>query len=220
MEAAVRFERSRGPDSRRIESGIGDTYVSALRVAAIYIGLDKPDPAVDWIEKAWQERDDDLVWLKRDPVYDPVRAHRRFQALLNVSGCLKARFSPWNPRWRPLLYDSGGGEVAIGSGGLTVLMLAAPDLEKMKLLIRRGADANERANNRYSPLLVAAQYSGSSAAMNLLLDHGATVRLPKGQGSPLFNAFPIFLAGFAGNAEIIPATESLLGFQLDAELFL
>jgi ankyrin repeat protein len=39
--------------------------------------------------------------------------------------------------------------------------------------------------------------------MNLLLDHGAKVRLPKGQGSPLFNAFPIMLAAFSGNSEII-----------------
>jgi ankyrin repeat protein len=29
------------------------------------------------------------------------------------------------------------------------------------------------------------------------------VRLPKGQGAPLFNAFPIFLAAFSGNSEII-----------------
>jgi ankyrin repeat protein len=40
--------------------------------------------------------------------------------------------------------------------------------------------------------------------MNLLLDRGAAVRLPKGQGAPLFNAFPIFLAAIAGNTEIIP----------------
>jgi ankyrin repeat protein len=39
--------------------------------------------------------------------------------------------------------------------------------------------------------------------MNLLLDHGASVRLPKGQGAPLFNAQPILLAAFAGNAGIL-----------------
>jgi len=89
------------------------------------------------------------------------------------------------------------------AGGLTPLMLAAPDVEKMKLLIDRGADVNLRASNRYSALMVAAQYPGSTAAMNLLLDHGATVRLPKGQGAPLFNAFPVFLAAFSGNADII-----------------
>jgi ankyrin repeat protein len=89
------------------------------------------------------------------------------------------------------------------SGGTTALMMAAPDVDKMKLLLDRGAKADARAKNRYSALLVAANYPGSSAAMNLLLDHGATVRLPKGQGAPLFNAHPVILAAFAGNSDII-----------------
>jgi ankyrin repeat protein len=92
---------------------------------------------------------------------------------------------------------------ATKSGGTTALMLAAPDLEKMKLLIDRGANADARAKNRYSALLVTANYPGASAAINLLLDHGAKVRLPKGQGAPLFNASPTLLAAFAGNAEIL-----------------
>jgi len=92
---------------------------------------------------------------------------------------------------------------ATKAGGVTALMLAAPDVEKMKLLIDRGANADARSKNRFSALLVAAQYPGSSAAMNLLLDHGAKVRLPKGQGAPLFNAFPIMLAAFSGNSESI-----------------
>jgi ankyrin repeat protein len=92
---------------------------------------------------------------------------------------------------------------ATKAGGVTALMLAAPDLEKMKLLIDRGANADARAKDRYSALLVAAQYPGSVPAMNLLLDHGAKVRMPKGQGAPLFNAFPIMLAAFSGNSEII-----------------
>lgn len=89
------------------------------------------------------------------------------------------------------------------AGGVTALMLAPPDVEKMKLLIDRGAKADGRAKNRYSPLPVAAQYPGSSVAMNLLLDHGAKVRPPKGQGAPMFNAFPIILAAFSGNAGMI-----------------
>jgi len=92
---------------------------------------------------------------------------------------------------------------ATKSGGTTALMLAAPDIDKMKLLIERGANADARATNRYSALLVTANYPGSGAAMNLLLDHGARVRLPKGQGAALFNANPIFLAAFAGNAGIV-----------------
>ncbi len=93
---------------------------------------------------------------------------------------------------------------ATKAGGVTVLMLAAPDAEKIKLLIDRGANVEARSKSKYSALLVTAQYPNSLAAMNLLLDHGARVRLPKGQGAPLFNAFPAFLAAFSGNSDIIP----------------
>ncbi|MGD0667680.1 MAG: ankyrin repeat domain-containing protein [Bryobacteraceae bacterium] len=102
------------------------------------------------------------------------------------------------------LLDGGfDANTATKSGGTTALMLAAPDIGKMKLLLDHGANADARAGNRYSALLVAANYPGSSAAMNLLLDHGATVRLPKGQGAPLFNAHAMLLAAFAGNAGMV-----------------
>lgn len=106
---------------------------------------------------------------------------------------------------------------ATKEGGVTALMLAAPDAGKMKLLLDRGANAETRAKNRYSALLVAAQYPGSSAAMNLLLDHGAKVRLPQGQGAPLFNASPLFLATFAGNAEIVARLHKE-GDRVDAKM--
>ena len=92
---------------------------------------------------------------------------------------------------------------ATKGGGVTALMLVAPDVEKTQLLIDRGANADARSKNKYSALLVTAQYPASSSAMNLLLDHGAKVRLPKGHGAPMFNAFPTFLAAFSGNVDII-----------------
>jgi ankyrin repeat protein len=53
--------------------------------------------------------------------------------------------------------------------------------------------------------MVAAQYGESStAALNLLLDHGAEVRLAEGQKPPMFNASPFFLAAYSGNIEILP----------------
>jgi hypothetical protein len=39
--------------------------------------------------------------------------------------------------------------------------------------------------------MVAAQYGNSTAAIRLLLDHGAQVRVPEGK-SALFNANPMF----------------------------
>ena len=92
---------------------------------------------------------------------------------------------------------------ATPSGGTTLLMAAAPDAEKMRLLLDRGADVNARAQSRFSALMVAAQYQDSTAAITLLLDRGAEVGPPAEGGAPVFNANPFFLASYAGNAAIL-----------------
>ena len=92
---------------------------------------------------------------------------------------------------------------ATKSGGTTALMMAAPDADKMKLLIDRGADVNKRSETKYSALMVAAQYgTHSTPAIRLLLAHGADAS--QSQGKPLFNADPLFLAAYGGNAEVLP----------------
>jgi len=92
---------------------------------------------------------------------------------------------------------------ATKSGGTTALMMAAPDAEKMKLLIDRGANVNARSETKYSALMVAAQYgTHSTPAIRLLLAHGADGS--QSQGKPLFNADPLFLAAYGGNADVLP----------------
>src|SRR5499427_8478844 len=92
---------------------------------------------------------------------------------------------------------------ATKSGGTTALMMAAPDAEKMKLLIDRGANVNARSETKYTALMVATQYgTHSTAAVRLLLAHGADAG--QSQGKPLFNADPLFLAAYGGNAEVLP----------------
>ena len=76
---------------------------------------------------------------------------------------------------------------------------------------------NARSKTRYNALLVAAQYRNSSPAIRLLLDRGAEVLPPKGQGTPLFSARPLFLAAYAGNAEILPALKKA-GDKVDARM--
>jgi ankyrin repeat protein len=99
------------------------------------------------------------------------------------------------------LLDSGlNPNAATKSGGTTALMMAAPDVEKMRLLIARGADVNARARSRFSALMVAAQYQEGDAAINLLLDRGAQVA-PPSDGAPVFSGNPFVLASYAGNAK-------------------
>jgi ankyrin repeat protein len=89
------------------------------------------------------------------------------------------------------------------SGGTTLLMLAQPDIEKTKLLLDRGAHVNGRSKSKYSALLLACLYPGASPTVRTLLDRGAAMRLPKGAGSPLYNASPLMFATFGGNADLI-----------------
>jgi ankyrin repeat protein len=105
---------------------------------------------------------------------------------------------------RGLLDNGLDANWATKSGGTTALMMAMPDIEKAKLLIARGANINARAKTKYSALMVAAQYPGSSPVMRLLMDNGAAVQVPKGAGAPLFNASPLVLASAAGNSDILP----------------
>jgi ankyrin repeat protein len=88
-------------------------------------------------------------------------------------------------------------------GGTTALMMAAPDAEKMALLLDRGANVNARSETKYTALMVAAQYGiHSTPAIRLLLSRGADAG--QSQGKPLFNADPLFLAAYSGNAEVLP----------------
>ena len=57
-------------------------YVPAYFVATTYLALGEKDKTFAWLEKAWEERDIRLAWVKVDPAFDPVRSDRRFQDLL------------------------------------------------------------------------------------------------------------------------------------------
>jgi TolB-like protein/DNA-binding winged helix-turn-helix (wHTH) protein/Tfp pilus assembly protein PilF len=53
-------------------------------LAAVEIGLGNWNAALGWLEKEYQQRDDDgLLGLKVNPIFDPLRAEPRFQELLH-----------------------------------------------------------------------------------------------------------------------------------------
>jgi serine/threonine-protein kinase len=61
-------------------------YVPAFYVALIAVGLGDTATALDWLEKAYQERDFYLIYLKVDPRLDPLRGEARFTDLLRRIG--------------------------------------------------------------------------------------------------------------------------------------
>jgi TolB-like protein/DNA-binding winged helix-turn-helix (wHTH) protein len=58
-----------------------EQYVSPFYVALIFTGLREDDKALDWLDKAYQDRSNPLIFLKVDPELDPLRSNPRFQDL-------------------------------------------------------------------------------------------------------------------------------------------
>jgi TolB-like protein/Flp pilus assembly protein TadD len=58
-------------------------HVSASAIARILLGLGEKENALEWLERAYQEKDLSLVWLRHFWIYDPLRSDPRFQDLLH-----------------------------------------------------------------------------------------------------------------------------------------
>jgi serine/threonine-protein kinase len=56
--------------------------VSAYRVATVHAALGDADATFAWLERAADEHDHWLVWLRVDPMLEAVRADPRFAALV------------------------------------------------------------------------------------------------------------------------------------------
>jgi eukaryotic-like serine/threonine-protein kinase len=61
-------------------------YASPYAIAVIYAGLRDHERALSSLERAYRERSHWLVWLKRDPRWDEIRADPRFHDLLRRVG--------------------------------------------------------------------------------------------------------------------------------------
>ena len=57
-------------------------YVSPFYVAIVYAGLSENDKAIDWLEKAYKDRSNAIVFSKVDPQLDTLRSTPRFKSLL------------------------------------------------------------------------------------------------------------------------------------------
>jgi adenylate cyclase len=52
------------------------------QVAALRLGLGDTDGCLEWLERAAAHRSVGVIWVKVDPIWDPVRGDRRFVAIL------------------------------------------------------------------------------------------------------------------------------------------
>jgi TolB-like protein/tetratricopeptide (TPR) repeat protein len=59
----------------------GGGHVAPKAMIVAYAGIGENDHAFQWLERAYDERDGILYWLKAAPVFDPLRADPRFDDL-------------------------------------------------------------------------------------------------------------------------------------------
>ncbi|MCI0486702.1 MAG: tetratricopeptide repeat protein [Blastocatellia bacterium] len=65
---------------------LNQKYVRPTHVARIYLDLGEPDRALYWLEKAYQERDSRLFYLKMDNSWNTLREDSRFIELMRRVG--------------------------------------------------------------------------------------------------------------------------------------
>jgi TolB-like protein/DNA-binding winged helix-turn-helix (wHTH) protein/Tfp pilus assembly protein PilF len=60
----------------------GQHHISASLFAEAYLGLGENDEAMAWLERAYEERDQWMVYIKSFPGWDALRPEPRFQAIV------------------------------------------------------------------------------------------------------------------------------------------
>ena len=66
------------------EDQTGDVF--SYRMASLYSRLHETDSALVWLERAYAEHNVRLIFLRADPVFDPIRKEIRFQNLVDRVG--------------------------------------------------------------------------------------------------------------------------------------
>ena len=61
-------------------------YISPVAFATVHLGLGNLERALDWAERAFEERRGWLAYLKVNPLVDPIRGEPRYEALVGRLG--------------------------------------------------------------------------------------------------------------------------------------
>ena len=78
----------RKDEAREILAGLlersAQAHVPGTTIAVVYLGLGEENTALDWLEKAAEQRDDGLLLMKVHPIFDCLRGTQRFQEILRL----------------------------------------------------------------------------------------------------------------------------------------
>jgi hypothetical protein len=67
---------------RALMNASDQSYVPSYYIALVHLGLGDDAKALDWLERAYAERDVRMVFIGVDPLWDGLRKTPRFEALL------------------------------------------------------------------------------------------------------------------------------------------
>lgn len=78
------------PEAEKILSQLTELnrkrYVSPFYIAIVYAGLHENAKALDWLERAYADRSNAIIFLRVDPELEGLRFDPRFQNLLRRLG--------------------------------------------------------------------------------------------------------------------------------------
>lgn len=83
IEVSRRKDWPHAPTHRLDSRGV---YVSGYSFGLVYAGLGEKDQAFRWLERAYQDRAQELSRLKVDPLLDNLRSDPRFADLVRRVG--------------------------------------------------------------------------------------------------------------------------------------
>jgi TolB-like protein len=70
----------------QLQEHVKRNQLGAYEIALVYAGLGQKDEAFVWLQRAFENHDRGIVFLKVDPALDPLRADPRFDSLLQQAG--------------------------------------------------------------------------------------------------------------------------------------
>jgi serine/threonine-protein kinase len=65
-----------------LEERSSEEYIAPYFIAVIHVGLGNDEEAFEWLERAYEEKDGSMVFLKVEPLFDSIRRDARFAELL------------------------------------------------------------------------------------------------------------------------------------------
>jgi serine/threonine-protein kinase len=66
----------------KLTARAAEVHTASTCFAVLHMGLGENERALDWLEKACDQRELSVCTIGAHPLYDPLRTHPRFQAIL------------------------------------------------------------------------------------------------------------------------------------------